>query len=114
MYLVHCTIIPLMKRRKELRVIRRRGRIWLLEMSDVVQSEIVQRQVQVHVQGQVQVQLCKYKCKFISISDASTWLPKKGKLKIDGKSVWCGTENEEGEDEDGDEDGVRIRKRRIL
>ena len=56
----------------------------------------------------------KYKCKFISISDASTWLPKKGKLKIDGKSVWCGTENEEGEDEDGDEDGVRIRKRRIL
>ena len=62
------------------------------------------------------VQLCKgkYKCKFISISDASTWLPKKGKLKIDGKSVWCGTENEEGEDEDGDEDGVRIRKRRIL
>ena len=62
------------------------------------------------------VKLCKgkYKCKFISISDASTWLPKKGKLKIDGKSVWCGTENEEGEDEDGDEDGVRIRKRRIL
>ena len=97
-----------MKKRKELRVIKRRGRIWLLEMSDVVQSEIVQ--------GQVQVQLCKgkYKSKFISISDASTWLPKKGKLKIDGKSVWCGTENEEGEDEDGDEDGVRIRKRRIL
>ena len=63
----------------------------MLEMSDVVQSEIVQRQVQVHVQVQVQVQvqLCKgkYKCKFISISDASTCLPEKGKLKIDGKSV---------------------------
>ena len=74
-----------MKKRKELRVIKRRGRIWLLEMSDVVQSEIVQ------------VQLCKgkYKCKFISISDASTCLPEKGKLKIDGKSMWCGTENEE-------------------
>ena len=71
----------------------------MLEMSDVVQSEIVQGRVQVHVhvQGQVQVQLCKdkYKCKFISISDASICLPKKGKLKIDGKSVWCGTENEE-------------------
>ena len=81
----------------------------MLEMSDVVQSEIVQ--------GQVQVQLCKgkYKCKFISISDASTWLPKKGKLKIDGKSVWCGTENEEEfSKRGGDEDGVRIRKRRIL